>query len=136
MLKGIDTVLTGDLLKLLDHMGHSDLVVVADANFPAYRLGPPVIDVAVDCPRAVRAIATVMDMDDVDGASLMVSPDGWLPVQREIMAELGVSDSEVTQLGRHDFYVAAARANLIVRTSEARIYANVLLSKGVVKVSE
>src|SRR5664279_1913263 len=104
MLKGIDTVLTGDLLRLLDHMGHSDRVVVADANFPAYRIGATVIDVAVDCPRAVRALTSVMDMDDVDGASLMVSPEGWLPVQHEIMTELGVTVEQATKLGRHEFY--------------------------------
>ena len=35
MLKGIDKLLTGDLLKVLCDMGHGDELVIADANFPA-----------------------------------------------------------------------------------------------------
>ena len=43
MLKGIDPLLSGDLLKLLDDMGHGDELVIADRNFPAYSTGRPVI---------------------------------------------------------------------------------------------
>ena len=35
MLKGIDKLLTGDLLKVLCDMGHGDELVIADADFPA-----------------------------------------------------------------------------------------------------
>lgn len=38
MLKGIDPVLTPDLLKVLMEMGHDDAIVLADANFTAVRL--------------------------------------------------------------------------------------------------
>ena len=35
MLRGIDPLLTPDLLKVLAEMGHGDEIVVADANFTA-----------------------------------------------------------------------------------------------------
>ena len=35
MLKGIDKLLTGELLKALCDMGHGNELVIADANFPA-----------------------------------------------------------------------------------------------------
>lgn len=35
MLKGINKLLAGDLLKVLCDMGHGDELVIADANFPA-----------------------------------------------------------------------------------------------------
>ena len=35
MLKNVDKLLTGDLLKILCDMGHGDELVIADANFPA-----------------------------------------------------------------------------------------------------
>src|SRR5512133_1043225 len=35
MLKGIPSILTPDLLKILMEMGHSDEIVIADGNFPA-----------------------------------------------------------------------------------------------------
>ncbi|PYM36519.1 MAG: ribose ABC transporter, partial [Candidatus Rokuibacteriota bacterium] len=38
MLKGIDPLLSPDLLHALAAMGHGDEVVVADANFPAASL--------------------------------------------------------------------------------------------------
>ena len=45
MLKGIDPVLTPELLKLLMEMGHDDAIVLADANFTAvrYACGRPII---------------------------------------------------------------------------------------------
>ena len=43
MLTGIDPVLSGELLLHLDAMGHSDTVVIADAHFPAARLGERVV---------------------------------------------------------------------------------------------
>ena len=39
MLKGIDPLLTPELLKLLAEMGHDDAIVLADANFTAMSLG-------------------------------------------------------------------------------------------------
>jgi L-fucose mutarotase len=39
MLKGIDPLLTPDLLKVLAEMGHGDEIVIADANFTATSLG-------------------------------------------------------------------------------------------------
>ena len=35
MLKNVDKLLTGDLLKILCDMGHGDELVISDANFPA-----------------------------------------------------------------------------------------------------
>ena len=42
MLSGIHPILVGDLLAALDRLGHGDELVVADANFPAHRLGATV----------------------------------------------------------------------------------------------
>ena len=39
-MKGIDPLLTPELLKALAEMGHGDEIVVADANFTAATLGP------------------------------------------------------------------------------------------------
>ena len=39
MLKHIPKLLTGELLKILNDMGHGDTLVLADANFPRRRSG-------------------------------------------------------------------------------------------------
>ncbi|MEO8528910.1 MAG: RbsD/FucU domain-containing protein, partial [Pseudolysinimonas sp.] len=35
MLKDVDPLLSGELLKVLDEMGHGDVLVIADRNFPS-----------------------------------------------------------------------------------------------------
>ena len=34
MLNGISKILTGDMLKVLSDMGHGDILILGDANFP------------------------------------------------------------------------------------------------------
>lgn len=40
MLKGIDPVISPDLLKILAEMGHGDEIVLADAHFPGHTFCP------------------------------------------------------------------------------------------------
>lgn len=132
MLKGINPILTGDLLMLLDQMGHSDTVAIVDAHFPAYRVSDTVVDVAVDAPTAVEAVCSVIELDDVDAATLMDSGTEWNDCQQEIVRALGDTPRElVRQVDRYSYYDEAAKANFIIRTTEVRVYGNVLLSKGV-----
>lgn len=132
MLKGIDPILTGELLKLLDEMGHSDTVVIADAHFPAYRLADTVVDVALGSPEVTKAVCSVLELDDVDAVQMMDSEGLALEVQEELVAAAGNPDPDVVKLvERYAFYDVAEKANFIIRTTETRIYANVILSKGV-----
>lgn len=39
MLKGIPSILSPELLKVLCEMGHSDRIVIADGNFPVESMG-------------------------------------------------------------------------------------------------
>jgi L-fucose mutarotase len=132
VLSGIHPLLTGPLLAHLDAMGHSDAVVLADAHFPAHRLGSRVLDLpGVATPDLMAAIRTVVPLDDAPAVDLMATPDGErLPVQEELIAASGTGD--VRFLDRHGFYDAAAPAYLIVRTGEIRVYGNAILRKGVV----
>ena len=132
MLSGIHPLLTGPLLAHLDAMGHSDSVVLADAHFPAHRLGARVLDLpGVATPDLMAAIRTVLPLDDAPAVDLMATPDGeQLPVQKDLITAAGTGD--VRFLDRYAFYDAAAPAYLIVRTGETRVYGNAILRKGVV----
>ncbi len=136
MLVGINPLLTGSLLAQLDAMGHSDAVVVADAHFPAARLGDRVVDLpGTTSPDVLAALRSVLPLDDAPGLDLMRSADGAvLPVQEELVAAAAAEDSH-RYLDRFAFYDAAAAAFLIVRTGETRVYGNALLRKGVVEVT-
>jgi L-fucose mutarotase len=134
VLQGIDPLLTGDLLAGLDAMGHSDAVCLTDAHFPAERLGRRVLVFpAVQAPDLLRAVCTVLPLDDVFPMDLMASADQRrLPVQHELAAAAGLDDRSIRYLDRQDFYDAAAAAFLVVRTGETRTYGNVIVRKGLV----
>lgn len=138
MLTGIHPILTGELLAHLDAMGHSDAVVIADAHFPAERLASRILVLpGLTTPDVLRAICTVIPLDDAPALDLMASADGaQLPVQDELIAAAGAAGGDVRFVERQAFYDSAAEAFLIVRTGETRKYGNALLRKGVVTVDE
>jgi L-fucose mutarotase len=134
MLTGIHPILTGELLAYLDAMGHSDAVVLADAHFPADRLATRLLVFpGLSTPDVLKAVRTVIPLDDAPGLDLMTSADGTrLPVQEELIAAAGAGERDVRFVDRHAFYDVAAEAFLIVRTGETRTYGNAILRKGVV----
>jgi L-fucose mutarotase len=134
MLTGIHPILTGELLAYLDAMGHSDAVVLADAHFPADRLATRLLVFpGLSTPDVLKAVRTVVPLDDAPGLDLMTSADGTrLPVQEELIAAAGAGEQDVRFVDRHAFYDVAAEAFLIVRTGETRTYGNAILRKGVV----
>jgi L-fucose mutarotase len=137
VLNGIHPVLTGELLAHLDAMGHSDAVVVADAHFPAARLASRLLTFpGLTTPQVLAAVRTVLPLDEAPALDLMAAPPGTeVPVYEELLAAAaaGAGEGDVRWLDRHAFYAEAARAYLVVRTGETRIYANALLRKGVVQ---
>lgn len=139
MLKGLDKLLTGDILKALCDMGHGDQLVIADANFPAEMVAQRLIRVpGIDGVRMAEAIMTVfpldtyvqtpacvMDLTDSDKAKGMPEPVIWPEYERCVGTELG-------KIERFDFYECSRRAFLVIQTGEERQYGNLLLTKGVV----
>lgn len=130
MLLGIDPLLTGELLRILDEMGHSDTIVIADANFPAHRVHSRVVEVpGVDIVRMTRAVVSVLSLDDDNPPVLMASGLDPAPaVQDEIAAATGAPACRMVD--RWDYYELAKGACAIVSTGEIRLWANVILSKG------
>jgi L-fucose mutarotase len=134
VLLGIDPLLTGGLLAHLDAMGHSDAVCLADAHFPAERLATRLLDLpGITTPDLLRAVCSVLPLDDDPAVDLMTSAEGAvLPVQEQLAAAAGVRLDAVRFVDRHTFYDVAAASFLVVRTGETRTYGNVIVRKGVV----
>ncbi len=141
MLKGIDPLLTGSLLKILDEMGHGDVLGLVDRNFPAYRYGVPVIDLrGADTEAAARAILSVFPLDgfvdapvrrmEIDGEPDTVT-DATTALGR-VAAELDGSEAAIQSVERFDFYEQAKGATAFVHTGETIPYSCYLLQKGVV----
>ena len=132
MLLNINPLLTGDLLKTLDDMGHSDQIVIADANFPAHRMGIPVIEVpGIDVVRMTSAICEVMPLDKSIPPALMDSTLSPRPaVQDELLAATKAPQGRLVD--RWDYYTLARSCVAVVSTGERRSWANVILAKGLV----
>jgi L-fucose mutarotase len=138
MLQGIHPLLTGELLKHLDEMGHSEAVAVVDAHFPAAGLAERLVTLpGTSAPEVVAAIRTVLPLDDAPAVDLMTSADGSvLDVQRELLAAARMAEQDARFVDRFAFYDVAARGYLIVRTGETRKYGNAILRKGLVTDTE
>ena len=144
MLKGIDPLLTPDLLKVLAEMGHGDEIVVADANFTAASLGrgKPVIPLpGVGVQRACEAVLSVFPLDPMverPVAYMQVggTPEGYCSaLQRRAIAAfeaaglLDAAQCEATE--RFAFYERVRGAYAIVHTGESQPWANFIFKKGV-----
>jgi len=144
MLKGIDPLLSPELLKLLAEMGHDDALVLADANFTAMSLGAgkPVLRLpGVGMARTVQAVASVLPLAaDVPQPVAYMQVCGSEPgyrsaLQREtlaVLAQEGLADGQAEALERYAFYERVKTAYAIVVTGERQPWANFILRKGVV----
>ena len=142
MLKGLDPLLSPDLLHALRAMGHGDEIVVADANFPAASMARRLLRLdGISAVAAADAILSVMPLDDFapDAAwhmEVVGAPDAEQPIFAEFRRVIAAREGErfrLAALERFAFYERAAAAFAIVATGEGRLYGNLILKKGVVR---
>ena len=144
MLKGVPSVLSPQLLKVLAEMGHGDEIVIADGNFPAESMGKNAVVVRADghgVPEILDAVLQMMPLDQYvpHPAALMevVPGDPCVPViweqYRALLEDNGEDPARIEMMERFAFYERAKKAYAIIATGESAIYANILLKKGVVK---
>lgn len=139
MLKSIDPLLTGDLLKILRDMGHGDEIVLTDANFPAATVAQRLVRLpGIGADRVAEAILSLMPLDDfVEApAAAMAAPDGRPEVYDDfdrVLLEANGSAVTLEEIDRFAFYDRAKEAYAVVATGERRLYANLILKKGVLR---
>jgi L-fucose mutarotase len=113
-------------------MGHGDVLVIADANFPASQMGVPVERLpGINAVQAAIALFSLFPVDPVEPVNLMRSPFGQPPVQDELSAAArAAGGTELVWLDRLAFNEAAKSAALIIQTGEMRPYGNLIVRKG------
>jgi L-fucose mutarotase len=139
MLRGIDPLLTPELLHALASMGHGDTIALVDANFPAAATARRLIVLpGIDAPTVLGAILTLLPIDDFEPDPITVmqvvgNPAATpAPVGEFITVLIRHAAPPPVAIERHAFYRAAAAAFAIVQTGERRFYGNILLRKGVI----
>jgi len=141
MLKGLDPVLSPELLHALAAMGHGDEIAVVDANFPAASVARRLIRLdGVAAPRALQAILSLLPLDtftETPAAVMAVvgDPAAVPPPVRDFQPLVEAAAGRpvrLVALERFAFYERARAAFAIVATGEPRGYGNILLTKGVI----
>ena len=142
MLKGIDPILSPDLLMMLRAMGHGDEIAVVDGNFPADSMAQRLVRLdGLSATAVTDAILSVMPLDDfVPEAAwrmeVVGDPSAEQPIFaefREILRRREGPQVRLAALERFAFYERARTAYAIVATGERRLYGNIILKKGVVR---
>ncbi len=144
MLKNIPKILSPEMLKVLCEMGHSDRIVIADANFPAESMGKNAIVLRADGHSAtdmLDAILTVFPLDTyVDNPvclmQVMAGDNVETPIWDEYKAIVKKHDDRGEKAfgdyERFEFYRQAKDCYAIIATGESALYANIILQKGVI----
>ena len=146
MLKGIDNRLNADVLHALRAMGHGDVLIVSDTNFPsdsvarATVLGRLLRMENLTSAEAMRAILSVLPLDtfvdDFAGRMEVVdAPRDIPPVQAEVQAEIDRAEGRprpMVGIERFAFYDIARRAYAVIQTGERRFYGCFMLRKGAI----
>lgn len=140
MLKGIPSILSPELLKIMMEMGHGDEIIIADGNFPAASHAQRLVRCdGHGVPEVLEAMLKLLPLDQyVESPVALMSvvpgdpivPIIWDKYKAEI-AKYG--DVKIEYLERFAFYERAKKAYAIIATGEKAQYANVILKKGVVK---
>ena len=144
MLKGIDPLITPELLKLLMEMGHDEALLLADANFTALSLGAgkPVLRLpGASMAQVVKAISALLPLAaDVAHPVAFMQVSGTQPpylsaLQREVLDLLDSSllpGQQAEPVERYAFYERVRGACAIVVTGELQPFGNFILRKGVI----
>lgn len=144
MLKGISKILSPELLKVLCEMGHGDRIVIADGNFPSESVGKNAKVIRCDghgVPELLAAILQLFPLDrsvDKPVKLMAVTPGDdvetpiWDEYKELVLAADPRGGDTFAMIDRYSFYDEAETSYAIIATSEAALYANIMLQKGVV----
>jgi L-fucose mutarotase len=150
MLKGIDPRLNADVLYALRAMGHGDVLILADTNFPGDSIASQTVHgelLRMDnltTGQAAEAVLSVLPLDtfvdDFAGRMEIVdNPTEVPPVQAEVQAAIDAAEGEsrpMVGIERFDFYDMARDAYAVIQTGERRFYGCFMFRKGVIPPEE
>jgi L-fucose mutarotase len=145
MLKGIDPILTAELLFVLKAMGHGDEILLCDRNHPASSLATSTTHGSViplfgcDLVRAATAVLSVMPLDTfveepVMRMKVVGNPDQIVPIHTAMQTVINEAEGRTVKMGayeRFDFYAAASKCFAVVQTSDPGPYGCFLFKMGV-----
>jgi L-fucose mutarotase len=128
-----------EILAALGMAGHGSKVLIADGNYPFATGSNPAarrvfLNLTPGIPKVTDVLAALVDAVPIEAAEVMVPEAGPEPAIFAEFRRILPSEIHLKPLSRFGFYEAAKGSDvaLVIATAEQRIYANILLTVGVV----
>lgn len=141
MLKGISPVISPELLKILDEMGHGSEILFADGNFSShsYDVKHVVRLDGICITELLKAVMPLFPLDSfVEYPVILMHPNADFGREPKVWKDYKEIISryepkvKFEYLERFKYYERCEKVYAIVATTELEIYANVILKKGVI----
>ncbi len=148
MLQGVPKILSPEIIATLCEMGHSDIIVIGDANFPGKRFaaeggckflradgiaGTDLLEAiltVIPCDTYVETPVKLMRTMECD-RHLQIPI--WDEYKKIVAKHDARGEKAIGFIDRFDFYEQAKASYCIIQSGEEAIYANVMVQKGVIK---
>ena len=137
MLKKISPILGPDMLAMLRTMGHGDQLAIVDGNYPATTHARRLI--RADGIKLIPILDGILDILPIDEspdaivrAVNAITPDIADPIHKQIFDVCKKFGYEVKPLAPDIFYNRVKDSFGVISTSEPELYANVILTKGII----
>lgn len=143
MIKGVNKIVSPEMLKILCEMGHGDEIVIADANFPSETFGKRVIRAdGLSGNKVLEAVLSLIPLDTYSNPNLIlmelmdcdkgkIDPVIWKDYEKTAKAQ--DENAKIGHIERFAFYERAKNAYAVIATGEEAVYANIIVKKGVIK---
>jgi len=129
-----------EILAALAGAGHGSRVLIADGNYPfstGCRAETPVVylNLRPGLVSVIDVLETLLSAIPVESAMVMVPPEGPDPEIHGDFRKMLLADLPIIRRGRREFYaeVRSDDTALVIATGEQRVWANIMLTIGVVK---
>ncbi|NLE36776.1 MAG: RbsD or FucU transport [Pirellulaceae bacterium] len=132
-------LLQPEILGILGMAGHGSQVLIADGNYPFLTGSPDMaekvyLNLMPGMVKVTDVLEALIPSIPIEAATVMVPDDGADQPIFDEFRKLLADGPALTKIGRFPFYDLARSSDtaLVIATGEQRIYANLLLTIGVV----
>ena len=142
MLKNISSLITPEVYEVIYRMGHKDELVIADANYFASAMSAHVV--FSHAPENHLLLAEILkffplDTEEEFPVNVMTpdhgysrEPEIWKDYDEVLSNTYGSKMVILNRISRQEFYLRTRNAYATVQTADPRLYADLIIKKGVV----
>jgi L-fucose mutarotase len=138
----ISNMITPEIYEVIYRMGHMDELVIADANYLASALSKRVVYSYVPSNHLLLAeLLRYLPLDDDSEYPISVmtpdhgyshDPEIWSDYRKILSRLTDRQAMQLNKISRADFYHKTKNAYATIQTADPRLYADIIITKGVV----